>query len=157
MRLALDPLYHTTKTCVVYMYLRRKKKKKENKNKKSFSYLLFCVLLFCSLRVFVCVCGFFLMEMLTSSYPDYIVVSVTDGVHNKERFGRSLIKVASYQGGLSTGWFIIRMVSHLGGQSLIRMVSHQGGLLSEWSLTWVVSLSLGWSLIWNVSQQGGLS
>ena len=47
-----------------------------------------------------------------------------------------------YQGGLSPGWSVIRMVFHQvglsSGWSLISMVSHQGGLSSGWSLTMVV-------------------
>ena len=60
----------------------------------------------------------------------------------------SKLTVDSHQGGLSSGW------------SLVKVVSHQGGLLSRWSLIKVVScqggLSSGWSPIRVVSHQGGL-
>ena len=57
--------------------------------------------------------------------------------------------MVSHQGGLSSGW------------SLLKVVSPQGGLSSRWSLLKVVSpqgsLSSGWSLLRVVSYQGDLS
>ena len=62
-------------------------------------------------------------------------------------------RVVSYQGGLSSGWFLIRVVSHLGGLSsgwsLTRVVSNQGGVSSGYSHPG--GLSSGWS------HQDGLS
>ena len=54
---------------------------------------------------------------------------------------------SSPQGGLSPGWFHVRVVPHQcsSGWSPIRVVFHQGGL------------SLGWPLIRVVPHQGGLS
>ena len=46
------------------------------------------------------------------------------------------LRVVSHQGGLSSGWSLIRVVSH------IRVVCHQGCLTSEWPL---------------IREQGGLS
>ena len=60
----------------------------------------FCSLVCCSFVVVVVFLSFF-MEVLTSSYPDYIVLPITRGVHNKERSGWSLIRVVSYQDGHS--------------------------------------------------------
>ena len=73
--------------------------------------------------------------------------------------------VVCHQGGLSSGWSLIRVVSHQddlsSGWSLTWMVFHQGGLSAGWSFIWVVfhqgGLSLGWSVIWVVSQLDGLS
>ena len=83
--------------------------------------------------------------------------------------------MVSCQGGLLSGWFLVRVVSYQGGfsswWSLIRMVSCQGGLLSGWFLVSMVSyhgglsseqflvmvLLSGWSLIRVVSSQCGLS
>ena len=69
------------------------------------------------------------------------------------------------QGGLSSGWSLIREVFHQGGLSsgwsFIREVFHQGGLSSGWSLIREVfhqgSLSSGWSFIRMVFHQGSLS
>ena len=78
--------------------------------------------------------------------------------------GWSLIRVVSHQGGLSSGWSLNKVVSHQGGLSrrcsLIRVVSHQvvsqqSGLSTRWSLIRVVSQEGGLSS--GCSQQGGLS
>ena len=68
--------------------------------------------------------------------------------------GWAVIKLVSHKGGLSfsgfsTGWSFIRMVSDQvslsSGCFFIRMVAHQGGLSS------------GWSVIMVVAHQGGRS
>ena len=55
------------------------------------------------------------------------------------------MRVVSHEGGLSSGWSLIRVVSHQGGLSsgwpLIRVVSRQGGLSSGWSLKRLITVS----------------
>ena len=65
------------------------------------------------------------------------------------------ISVVSHQGGLSSGWYVIKMVSDR--WSLIGVVFHWGGLSSGWSAIGVVchcgGLSPGWSVIWTFFHQ----
>ena len=68
-----------------------------------------------------------------------------------------LISVVFPEGGLSSGWSFMRVVSHQGGLSLgwslIRVVFHQGGLSSGWCFIWVVSCQRGLSSGWSLSRE----
>ena len=61
--------------------------------------------------------------------------------------GWSIIRVVSHHGGLSSGWSLIWVVSHLG--SFHQVVAHQCGLQD--------GLSSGWSVVWVVFHEDGLS
>ena len=75
------------------------------------------------------------------------------------------VRLLHHQGGLLSGWSIIRVVCHQGGLplgwSVVRVVHHQGSLSSRWSIVMVVSchggLSSGLSTVWVVCYLGGLS